>query len=736
MRFLRSGSRLLCGCLLLFVTSGGQAETDSNFANEFRPVFENLLKNRETAKWVDKILYDLIRHGLDRKTANIIANDEFVKENRALIDERMREFGDYGRNLLRSRGAESAYADNKNNVPGQYAGIRKTAQQLAKFFNFSKEMRSNLNVFVVDSAVVNAFAYGSLNTIELALFTGLIEKLNEPGDPITKVRELVKGTIAHELAHVKNRHSEQKFIVLAIFFAKKRNIIPNSLQGNFRALMKDQAMQLLYSIDPQQALASQQSELYRELFDHSWEVIEKLAEDLRIRAASNPQKFEALVEKFDKTFNAYDGASFFSDLTQVDGETPIGEESRHEIRPLSEAEVQAGQKLLARYGIEVSLDELVNKNVIAAETEATETAETEKETAEAKTEAAEAKTETAEARANVARSSFIFVSFEELIRFLQSLSKLSRSHEVTCDRFEQIATSERTVQESFARIGGGRDAKPEAMMRQAEKWALELNKNQDLQKALNEGIFQTHPVILMRVYQTMLFSQSAALKVHKLPIYKALTLYMEGIKLVEKSEQVMEGKPSNASASSNGEQGSVADSKEAYELYLETERATPFKEVVRNFGGLIADSIIAADASSAEELNIKSFAELVDYLQGIKRDRGDSAIPKKRLSTPGTEEKIEGLLYTLNHRLRHLKLPAGSDKPAEVVEKALELIKPFQPPGSTWELNKETGRWVQIESSSDDTERRRLEDFRRRANESETNKTTARRAAETARRRR
>ena len=720
MRFLRSGSRLLCGCLLLFISSGGQAEADSNFANEFRPVFENLLKNRETAKWVDKILYDLIRHGLDRKVANIIAEDEFVKENRTLIDERMREFGDYGRNLLRSRGAESAYADNKNNIPAQYAGIRKTAQQLAKFFNFSKEMRSNLNVFVVDSAVVNAFAYASLNTIEIALFTGLIEKLNEPGDPIAKVRELVKGTIAHELAHVKNRHSEQKFIALAIFFAKQRNIIPSNLQGNFRTLMKDQAMQLLYNIDPQQALASQQSELYRTLFDHSWEVIEKLAEDLRMRAASDPQKFEALVEKFDKTFNAYDGASFFADLQQVDGARPIGEESTTEIRPLSQAEVQAGQKLLARYGIE--MDELVNRDLAATETDATE-----------------AKTDTAETKADATSSSF-FISFEELIRFLRALSKLSRSHEVTCDRFEQIATSERTVQESFARIGGGRDAKPEAMMRQAEKWALDLNKNQDLQKALNEGVLQSHPVILMRVYQTMLFSQSAALKVHTLPIYKALTLYMEGIKLVEKSELVMEGKPSHfvahtASGSANTT-GGVADNKEAYELYLETERATPFKEVVRNFGELIADSIIAADASSAEDLNIRSFAELVDYLQGIKRDRGDSAIPKKRLSTPGTEEKIEGLLYTINHRLRHLKLPAGSDKPAEVVQKVLELIKPFQPVGSTWELNKETGRWVQVESSSADTERRRLEEFRRRANESETNKTTAKRAAETAKRRR
>ena len=67
MRFLRIGSTLLCGCLLLFIASSGVAETDSNFASEFKPVFENLLKDKETAKWVDKVLYDLIRHGLDRK---------------------------------------------------------------------------------------------------------------------------------------------------------------------------------------------------------------------------------------------------------------------------------------------------------------------------------------------------------------------------------------------------------------------------------------------------------------------------------------------------------------------------------------------------------------------------------------------------------------------------------------------------------------------------------------------
>ena len=717
MRFLRIGNTLLCGCLLLFIASSGVAETDSNFASEFKPVFENLLKDKETAKWVDKVLYDLIRHGLDRKTANIIAGDEFVTKNRPLIDDTMRQMGDRGRNMLRSRGAESAYADNKANVPGQYAGIRKTAQQLAKFFNFPQEMRSNLNVFVVDSPVVNAFAYGSFNTIELAFYTGLIEKLNEPGDPITKVSEMVKGTIAHELAHAKNRHVEQRLIVISIFLAKWKNVIPTNMQENYRALMKDQAMQSLYNIDPQQALASQQSELYRELFDHSWEVIERLAEDMRMRATAEPEKFEALVKKFDKTFQSYNGASFFADLKNVDGEAAEARElSAAETHKLSEAEAQAAQKLLARYGIEAQLSEILSEELI-----------------EAKTEATEAKTETAEAGADIASSSFF--SFADLIRFIQALSKLSRSHEVTSDRFEQIATSEKTVQNSFSRMGGGRDASPEAMMRQAEKWAMDLNRDPNLQKALNEGLFQSHPVTLMRVYQTMLFSESAAFKVHHLPIYKALTLYMEGIKMVEKSEQVMEGK-SNGSYTIASNAESVADSKEAYELYLETEKATPFKEVVRNFGEVIAESIIAEDAKSAGDLNIKRFAELVDYLQGVKRDRGDTAIPKKRLSTPGTQEKIEGLIYTLNHRLRHLKLPEGSDKPAEVVQKALELIRPFQPVGTTWELNKETGRWVQIESSSADNERRRLEDFRRRARESETSKTATKKAAEAAKRKR
>ena len=476
------------------------------------------------------------------------------------------------------------------------------------------------------------------------------------------------------------------------------------MQENYRALMKDQAMQSLYNIDPQQALASQQSELYRELFDHSWEVIERLAEDMRMRATAEPEKFEALVKKFEQTFQSYNGASFFADLKNVDGEAAEARElSAAETHKLSEAEAQAAQKLLARYGIEAQLSEILREEVDKAKTEATE-----------------AKTETAEAGADIARSSF----FGELIRFIRALSKLYRSHEVTSDRFEQIATSEKTVQSSFARMGGGRDANPEAMMRQAEKWAMDLNRNPDLQKALNEGLFQTHPVILMRVYQTMLFSESAAFKVHHLPIYKALTLYMEGIKMVEKSEQVIEGKSDDSSDTTTNNAESVADSKEAYELYLETEKATPFKEVVRNFGEVIAESIIAEDAKSAEDLNIKRFAELVDYLQGVRRDRGDTAIPKKRLSTPGTEEKIEGLLYTINHRLRHLKLPEGSVD-QKLVKDALELLKPFQPLGTTWQLDKETGRWVQIESSSADNERRRLEDFRRRARESETSKTAA-----------
>lgn len=709
MRFLRIGSSVLCGCLLLLISSGGVAETDSKFANDFKPVFESLLKDKEIAKWVDKVIYDVIRHGLDRKTANIIAADDFVEKNRPLIDASLREIGDFGRNMLRSRGAESSFADNKAGMPGQYAGIRKAARHLAKFFNFSKEMRSNLNVFVVDSSIVNAFAYGSLNTIEIALFTGLIEKLNEAGEPITKVSEMVRGTIAHELAHVKNRHVEQRLIVIAIFLAKNKNIIPTSMQENYRGLMKDQAMQSLYGIDPQQALASEQSTLYRELFDYSWDIIDRLSEDMRMRANAEPEKFDALVKKFNQVFNGYEGVDFLADL-QVDSENK--EASETEARELSKTQAQAAQRLLARYGIEVQVDELLNKEL-----------------AEANTEATEAKTDGVEAGSEIGRSSFFF--WGELIRFLEALSKLSRSHEVTCDRFEQIATSEQTVQNGFARMGGGRDASPAAMMRQAEKWAMDLNRNPTLQKELNEG-FSSHPVILMRVYQAMLFSKSAALKVHQLPIYKALTLYMEGIKMVEKSEQVMEGKSNGSGYSYASNKESVLDSKEAYELFLESEKATPFKEMVKNFGKVIADSVIAADATSAEDLNIQRFAELVDYLQEVKRDRGDTSIPKKRLSTPGTEEKIEGLLYTLNDRLRHLNLPEGSDKPSEVVQKALELIRPFQPPGATWELDKEKGRWVQVESSSADTDRRRLEEFKRGAAEAAAKKS----AAEAARRRR
>ena len=707
MRFLRIGSRVLCGCLFLLVASGGVAENESQFASEFKTVFENLLKDKDTAKWVDKVLYDLIRHGLDRKTANIIANDEFVKKNRHLIDATMREAGDYARNMLRARGAEASYADNKAGVPSQYAGIRNAAQRLAKFFNFSKEMRSNLNVFVLGSPTVNALAYGSLDTIEIALFTGLIERLNEAGDPITAVSEMVKGTIAHELAHVKNRHVEQRMVVISIFLASEKNVIPASMQENYRALLKDQAMRSLYGIDPQQALSSPSSDLYRELFDHSWDMIERLAEDMRMRAEAEPEKFEALVEKLNQTFRSYDAVSFLADADAEAKENTTP-------RQLSETEAREGQKLLARYGIEVSVAELLDAESSEAKPEEASEAQAE--------EASEAKTDIARAEK---ASGLLLV---DLLRFMEALDKLSRSHEVTSDRFEQIATSERAVQRSMARLGGGHGASPEAMMQQAEKWARELNRNPKMQKSLNER-WRSHPTNLMRIYQAMLFSKSTAFKVHQLPIYKALTLYMEGIKMVEKSERVMEGESNSQDNSSDKE--SVADSKEAYELYLETEKATPFTEMVRNFGKVIADSIIAADATSVDDLDRNRFAELVDYLQELKRDRGNQAIPKKRLYTPGTEEKIEGLLYTISYRLRHLELPEGSEG-EKLIKDALELLKPFQPVGSTWQLDKRTGRPVLVENSSDDANRRRLEDFRRRARDASATK----KAAETARRRR
>ena len=729
----------LLSCVALLVNSLAGAETsevDSQFDKKFKPVFEDLLKDKETAKWVDKVLYDLIRHGLDRKTANAIAKSEFVRKNRPLINESMRQMGNSGRNMLRARGAEASYADNKEGIAGQYANLRETAEQLAEFFNFPQHMRSNLNVFVLDSPVVNAFAYGSLNTIEIAFFTGLIEKLNDADAPITEVNEMVKGTIAHELAHIKNRHVEQRLIVISIFLAKYKNIIPTSLRENFTALMRDQAMQSLYNVDPQQALASEQADLYREMFDYSWEIVEQLASDLSHRATSEPEKFDALVETLSQTFSNYDGMSFIADF-QEKGDVATaeeGQEAAQATRKLSEAEVDAGQKLLARYNINMPLDQVLSADMAENLGEAevagneAEVASNEAEVASNEAEVASNETEVASNEVTKAR-----LTFGDFIAFLMALSKLSRSQEITSDRFEQIATSEQSVQNSFARMGGGRNANPEAMMRQAEKWARDLSKDKDLQRAIND--FSTHPVNLMRIHQAKIFSQSLPVKVHHRPIYKALALYIEGIKILEQSEQVLEG-GSGSSSALNGNRESVADTKEAYELYLEIEKATPFKEMVQNFGEVIADSIIPAEAQSADDLNTRRFADLIEYLQRVVQDHGENAVPEERLAVPGSEEKIEGLLHTINDRLRNIEPPEGSDEPVEKIEEALKLLKPFQPSGSSWEYDEKTSRWVQIESSTADTERRRLEDFRRRQGIAETKQLTKKKAAEAAKRKR
>ena len=696
MRSLRIGIGSLCGllCLSLVPVTAVSAEGD-DFASKFSPTLDSLMKDKDTAKWVDKELYDVIKHGLDRRMAKVIAEHEWVKKYRVQIDELMSDLGDYGRNLLRSRGAEASFANSKEGVPAQYASIRNTAQRIAKFFNFSKEMRSKLNVFVLDTPVVNAFAYPSFDTIEIAIFTGLIERLNREGAPITEVGEMVKGVIAHELAHVKNKHSEQRIIAMLIFFMTLKNIIPPSLQANFTALVKDQTIRSLYNIDPQQALASQQGDTFRQLFDYTYERIEQSAESLLVQSNMQPGLLEAFQSELNTVFSEWDAVAVAKD-------TEMSEEGK-ESRALSPAEIQAGEKLLARYGI-----------VPTAENAAAEGQE-----------GAEARSQD---MIKAGSSGFIL----ELIRFVLALGKLSRSHEVTSDRFEQIVTSEQTVQESFARIGGGRDANPKAMMRQAEKWAEDLNKEKRLQIAINEDFFQTHPVTLMRIYQAMLFSESAGIKVHKNTIYKALTLYMEGIKILEKSEQVLEGTSTTTGGGYNystGARESVADSKEAYELYLEGEKATPYKQIVSKLGEVIVNNIIAENATSSTDINLERFAELIDFLQSFKKDRGDYALPKKRLSTPGTEGKIEGALYTLNLRLRHLDdMPASEGQQSQLVKDALELLRPYQPVGTRWELDENTGKWMQIESTNTDTERRRLEEFRRKARQEAANKRASKQA--------
>lgn len=694
---------ILLGVSVLFLLYGREGRADAEFDTEFKQTFESLLKDKETAKWVDKVLYDLIRHGLDRKVANILAEDDFVKKHRNLIDQQLQLIGDYSRNLMRSSAAEAMYA--KEGEAGQYTGIRNHAQRLAKFFNFTREMRSNLSVFIWDSPMVNAFAFPSLNTIQITLLTGLIEKFNEANAPITEVNDMIKSVIAHELAHVKNKHGEHRLIVILIFLITHKNVIPSSMQESFRAMIKDQAMRSLYRIDTQQALASEQAATYHELFDTSWEIVENLAEQLQVMAQQDANAFNALQTKLKGTFAAYDVAAIANDtaLTEVDTQP----------RALSASEVQAAQKLLARYDL-----------TLPPELQQLEAVEGEK--------ATEAGEKSSVATAGGEAS---FGSFVDLIRFVLALSKLSRSQEVTCDRFSQIATSEQTLRNTFARMGGGRDASSEAMMRQAEKWAEELNKVPLLQKVINEMLL-SHPVLLMRIHQTGLFSKSFALNVHKSMLYKALALYMEGVKILEASEKTLQGESKPTYGHNPSANESVADSKETYELFLETEKATPFKKMVEDIGKVVVDSIISESATSSSDLQIDRFVELIDFLQMVKRDRGDSAVPKKRLSTPGTEEKVEGLLYTVNHRLRNLDLPENSQTPDKLVQDALQLLRPFQPSDMTWQLDKDTNTWRQIESSTSDTQRRNLEDFRRSYEHRTEANIAARRAGDQARRRR
>lgn len=583
-------------------------------------------KGQWMAGWVDKELWGPVRHGLDRRLSELIANDAFVRSIMPRVEIALKEVGEVAVTRLRGTAAEAMIG--RDNSQGQYESVLSAAQQIAKKFHFPKQMHDKINAFVINTPNINAFAIPSHDSINFALLTGLMELLNEPGDPPDKVSNLTKSVIAHELAHHKNRHTLQRVIVLFVYNIKKRSIIPKKHRARYSRMMYDQTMQALFHIDPQDALSSQQGAMYRRLFDDTWQTIEQAIDQVELQAYEQADAYEEFEQKITELFN--------EDNSSTEQESEL----------FTENEIEDAYEVLDSYGFHRHRGKATTSDDGPP------------------------------------------------ISFILDLARLSRSHEITCDRFARIATSKSISQQTNARLMGGRGATPQGLLRQAEAWGESIGKNNRLIQQINN--FRTHPVMLMRLFHDEIFEESTTLKYLQTPLHRGLTLYLSAVRELNRYEYAKQG---------SGKLPTI-DVKEPHESFLNHEKLMPFQALVQSLGKVIIEAIIPAEATNETDLNIKNFSAVIEHLQEARQTKKLDKWQKKRLSIPATAGQVEGLIYTLNDRLHNLQ------ERGEIVKKALDLLRPFLPSNVRWIRDKSSGRWVQ-RSGNDENERWKLEEFRK-----------------------
>ena len=608
-----------------------QLSARTNHGRQITRVIDHFYNGGRTSKgqwmagWIDKELWGPVRHGLDRRLSELISNDAFVRSIMPRVEMALKEVGETTITRLRGSAAEAMMGNDNN--PGQYESVLSAARQIAKKYNFPKQMQDKISAFVINTPNINAFAFPSYDSINFALLTGLMELLNEPGDASDKVSNLTKSVIAHEMAHHKNRHTLQKFVVLFVYSMKKRSIIPKKHQVRYSRMMYDQAMQAMFHIDPQDALSSPHGTMYRGLFDETWQTLERAIDQIELQAYEQAGAYEEFEQKIAELFN--------EDSSSVEEESDF-----------SEDDIEAAYEVLDGYGFQRSRGKATDSDDGPP------------------------------------------------IGFLLDLGRLSRSQEITCDRFARIATSKSISQQTTARLIGGRGATAEGLLRQAEAWGESIGRSDRLKQQLNN--FRTHPVPLMRLFHDEIFEESTTLKYLQDPLHRGLTLYLSAIKELSRYEHAKQG---------SGKLPAI-DVKEPHETFLEREKLVPFQALVQSLGKVIVEAILPAGASNESDLNIEVFSAVIEHLQEARKTKNLDKWQRKRLSVPATDGQVEGLIYTLNDRLHNLQ---GR---GETVKKALELLRSFLPPNVRWIRDKSSGRWFQ-RAGSDENERWKLEEFRK-----------------------
>lgn len=583
---------LVCVSLCLFGSSSlaSNNKAHDRFEEEIQKTFDRATQQDLIGSWLSDRLNQLIKHGIDREVDRRLHQHPLVQAFSHEVKDWLSAQTAAQRAFFLSQTGLAMPSDGKD--PGQYPDIFERSEQIAKILNFSELARKKMRIFVT-TGPVNAFTYSGLphEFIDVVLFSGLIDLMklaaNDQKETPEKALDLVGAVIGHEMGHIKARHVLNNILVISIFLATGENVIPS-----LNASLEIQGRQR------EELHKTVRGQLAKALNHGSYG-------DYHLRGLT--EYHEAILQGWwttiQRTANLLNEKYSFAQLKSlaIDMAQAISPE---EVNP-----------------------NLFKKRIAKAKPQGVKHSEGDKDEEEEDDE-----------------MEGLELSYEDLVRFVMSLERYSRSCEVTADRYGRLVSNLDVAELVYAKLAAAQGGSAEGMRRQMEILAELFQNHKELEEPtiLSQG---THPSPVFRAIQHRNFQNNIAYQIYSDSFLKALDTYVGVAGWMDGVQKEMRN-PGDQSA----------------ELMSVARRDLAMK----SFTAFEKDLVEVLFASLVDELGQKQpkldrFKKMLDYLH--QRTQSREPLPV-RMGMAG------GLIYSLWEALQEMD-------ENEVRDKAIDLLSYF-----------------------------------------------------------